>query len=376
MHYAPTRGIFFQEQVEALHDCGVRMGVIYPNFRGLRSVSLDGDVFRDHFQTSFSVESDVPVYRFHGWNPRIEWIHKCAFCKESQRLMRLYVKNHGQPDLIHAHSTVWGGVAAQELSNMYDIPYVITEHSTAFQRGKIDEWQKPYIRTSCEDADAVWAVSTSLKQELDTYVGKSNIGVIPNMVDTNSFRLPPQERPNSPFAFLSVGGLTRRKGLDILLRAFQKVKVRHSDIRLDIVGDGPRQESLKRLANILDIQTSVHFHGQLPKEGVRNMMWQSNALVSTSYTETFGVVLIEAIATGIPVIATESGGPQDIITDKVGQLVNVGDVVSVCKAMEDVMASVKNSSIYNKNYIRQYAVDNYGKKEISKRITKKYRYII
>lgn len=372
MHYAPTRGIFFQEQVQALQERGVQMGVIYPNFRGLQSVRFDTELLRDHFQTSFRVESGVPEYRFHGWYPRIERLHMWAFCLQSRRLMQRYIKNHGRPDLIHAHSTIWGGVAARELSQIYDLPYVVTEHSSAFLRGKIDAWQKTYIRNSFEEADAVWAVSSAFQRGLQRFTGEAEIDVIPNMVDTTFFQLPPRPRETNPFTFLSVCWLTPNKGIDLLLKAFARIVETGVNVKLEIGGDGPEGDRLCSLASELGVQEHVRFLGELSREEVRRAMWRANALVSASYVETFGIVLIEAMATGLPVVATRSGGPSDIVHSDVGQLVPTGDVQSLSRALVEMEKQARPKNV-NGSEIRKHIEVNYSSDVVSQRLKSHYR---
>ncbi|MCS3702311.1 glycosyltransferase [Salinibacter ruber] len=374
MHYAPTRGIFFQEQAQALHERDVKTGIIYPNFRGLKTLHFDKEVLRDHFQTSFSVEKGIPVYRFHGWNPKFGRLRMWAFCRQSRRLMQKYVERHGKPELIHAHSAVWGGVAARELSQIYDLPYVVTEHSSAFLRGKIDEWQKAYIQKSFEDADAVWAVSSAFQRGLKPFTGEAEIGVIPNMVDTTFFQLPPRPREINPLTLLSVCWLTPNKGIDLLLKAFARTVQIGANVQLEIGGDGPEGDRLRSLARDLGVQEHVRFLGELSRKEVRRAMWRANAFVSASYVETFGIVLIEAMATGLPVVATQSGGPSDIVHSGVGQLVPTGDVQALSNGLSDMINRVKTKGI-DEPEVRNYVKKNYSAEVVSQGLKSSYRAI-
>lgn len=371
MHYAPTRGIFFKEQVQALNEQGVRTGVIYPNFRGLRTFEFSSEVVRDHFQTTVRVEDGIPVYRFHGWNPKIGRLRLWAFRYQSRRLMQKYVEQFGVPDLIHAHSALWGGVAARDLAKEYSLPYVITEHSSAFLRGKIEEWQKPHIGKSFEDADAVWAVSSAFKRELQPFAGNAEIDVMPNMVDVTFFQLPPSPRTVEPFTFLSVGSLSHNKGIDLLLKAFARLNDFEPNVELEIGGAGSAEENLRNLAHDLGIGEKVRFLGGLSREEVLDAMWRANALVSSSYVETFGVVLIEAMATGLPVVATESGGPGDIVRSGVGRLVPKGNV----RALSEAMGQTKEAQV-NENKIRKYVIDTYSAEMVTRRLKTNYQLIV
>lgn len=371
MHYASISGIFFREQAQALHDHGLKVGVIYPNLRRLRTVGFGRDVLRDHFQVTAHVESGILEYKLHAWNPVNSRLRLWAFRIGCRRLMRKYIQDHGLPDLIHAHCAVWGGVAAQDLAEKFDVPYVITEHSSAFLRGKIDEWQKPYIRGCFDAADAVWAVSSALRRGLQPFVEAADVDVVPNMVDTTFFQSPSRPRDASPFIFLSVGSLKPNKGIDLLLRAFAKLARTGTDVELAIAGDGEEKVQLRTLAARLGVQEHVRFLGRLSREEVRRAMWRANALTSTSHVETFGVVLIEAMATGLPVVATQSGGPCDIVRSEVGTLVPTGDVQALFQAMNQMA-----KTDFDETQIRSYVKRSYSTETVTGRIKSSYRTVI
>jgi glycosyltransferase involved in cell wall biosynthesis len=265
---------------------------------------------------------------------------------------------------------MWGAVAAQDLSRMFDLPYVITEHSSAFLRNRVDEWQKPYIRKSFDGAEIVWAVSNSFKRSLQPFAGEANIDVMPNMVDVSFFHLPPCPRESTPFTFLSIGSLTPNKGIDLLLRAFARVVRTNEEVEMEIGGAGPEHDHLRGLALNLGVQDHIRFLGRLSREEVRRAMWRANAFVSSSYVETFGVVLIEAMATGLPVAATHSGGPSDIVHDGVGHLVPTGDVEALSKAMNQTIID----SI-DENEIRNYVRNRYSAEVVTRRLKLSYRTI-
>lgn len=368
MHYAPMRGTFFQEQIQVLHSHGVRVGVIYPNLRRLRTIGLSTNLLRDHFQTTITVEEGVPVYRFHGWNPKSEHLRLRIFRWQSRRLMEVFMEKHGRPSLIHAHCARWGGVAARDLAKKYELPYVVTEHSSAYQRGKVAEWQKPMIRKCFEDAAAVWAVSNAFKQQLEPYAGDARVGVMPNMVDTDFFREPPQPRTKRHFTFLCIGSLTPNKGIDLLINSFSKVFSGDPSVRLIIGGDGPERRKLEQLTEDLRIDSQTQFYGVMSREEVRDAMWNANALVSASYIETFGIVLIEAMATGLPVVATRSGGPQDIVRPDVGRLVPTGDSDALAEALVQMV-----NNPFKESVVREYVTSTYSAEAFAERLIEQYQ---
>jgi len=366
--HSPLNGIFFREQAQALHKAGFKVGVVYPDIRSLREVSFSG--LRDnHFQTLVQKEDGIQVVRFQGWNlPRFRR-GDLLFRLHASRLMLKYIECFGRPDLIHAQGALWGGVVAARALRRFGIPYVITEHSSLYVRNMVRQWQIPSLRDAFSGATEVMAVSLPLSQQIAQYMGGRKARVVPNVVDTNFFTLPATERAQRPFRFLSVAFFSEKKGLDVLLSAFAKAFKGRGDILLEIGGDGPLRDKLERLAAELGISDQVLFLGMLAREEVRAAMWRANTFVLASHVETFGVVLIEAMSTGLPVVATRCGGPEGFVVPDVGILTEAGNDESLADALTKACDS--NMQI-DPVLLRKYAVDNFGEQKLVERLSLVY----
>ena len=193
---SPSKGIFFQGQALALRKIGLNVGVVYPEFRSLRTLRFGG-LKENLFQVDVEEEDGVSTVLWKGWNVPSSWIRGRLFVGKSLKLIEYYIKQFGKPDLIHAHGVLWGGIAAMRASQEFSIPYVITEHSSAFVRGLIRPWQIPVIAKGFHDASRVFAVSNSLARELQNFAGRFDIQVLPNMVDTSFFRNHPSRVPQT-----------------------------------------------------------------------------------------------------------------------------------------------------------------------------------
>jgi glycosyltransferase involved in cell wall biosynthesis len=242
----------------------------------------------------------------------------------SQRLAMTYVARYGIPDVIHAHAALWAGRVAIRTARRLSRPCVVTEHSSQIMRGDLQPTERGEAARVYSDADAVLAVSSRLIAAVRMMAPVRTSRAVPNAVDFDFFDLPPAPRPVTPFTFISVSNLVAGKRLDALIRAFARASLVHHAIRLVIVGAGVDAGALQRLACEAGVAARVEFTGSLPPQGVRERMWKANALVMPSAFETFGVVLFEALATGIPVVATRCGGPEDIVDESVGLLVRTG----------------------------------------------------
>jgi glycosyltransferase involved in cell wall biosynthesis len=126
------------------------------------------------------------------------------------------------------------------------------------------------------------------------------------------------------------------KGVDVLLRAFVEVSRRIPEAELELGGDGPDRKKLERLSRSLELGSRVKFLGTLSRDEVRQAMWRSHILALASFYETFGVVLIEAMATGLPVVATQCGGPEETVRPESGRLVPVRDADALAGAIVEV----------------------------------------
>ena len=372
--YFPMRGTFFREQAQALKEAGCQVGVIYPDFRSLRSINR-GKLLTTRFQRAYRIEDGIPTYRVCGWNVISARLRGRLWVNLVKSMWRAYVAQWGRPDILHAHSVLWGGVAARQLSMQTGLPYVITEHSSGFARSMIRVWQEPFIEDAFTHASATIAVSGALARALSSYLpkGGSDIEIIPNMVDVSYFSLSPVRASDGPFRFLTVAFLKKNKGIDTLLRAFTQAFRERDDVGLEIGGDGPERRALERLVQELGIHDRVKFLGYLHREEVKTAMWRAHAFVLPSYVETFGVVLIEAMATGLPVIATYSGGPEEIVTPQTGILVKPGNVSALARALWHVK---ENREAFPAETIRTNVVQKYSKTAVVTRLLALYQNIL
>ena len=191
--------------------------------------------------------------------------------------------------------------------------------------------------------------------------------VVPNLVDFEFFTPPPAARRRSPFTFLSACNLVGGKRLDRLIRAFAAAARVYPDMRLVMVGAGPEEGGLRCLAQACGVGPRVHFAGGLPPDGVREWMWKANALVVSSAVETFGVVLVEALATGIPVISTRCGGPEDIVEAGLGVLLERDDEEHLASAMVAV-----TGQSYPEDALRERAKARFGFEKVAQELLDVY----
>ena len=377
----PLRGVFFREQAEAIANIGVKTTIIYPELRTLRDFSIF-KLRNFHFQRTVTSENNLIVHRKKRWNffPTNSPSYNLGlkiWVKEVLKIAKRRIESGDIPDLIHAHCCLGAGIAAFKIFEEYDIPYLITEHSTSFHESIFNNDTTDILKKSIENSSKTFAVSSPLRNAMISKLGLNcnSVEIMPNFIDTDFFVPDSNIKQNSgknTFRFLTISGINERKKIDRTIIAFEKLYKVNNNVELYIGGENQGKEfELKTLVSNLGLNKSVKFIGSLSRDSVLKNMQGSNCFVLASEAETFGVVLIESMSCGIPVIATKSGGPEDIITKECGLLVekNVNDLFI---AMEYMINNIKT---YDRGAIREIVIKKFSKDIISHQYLSIYRLI-
>ena len=363
-------GCFFREQAYALSRAGIQVGVIAPQFRSLRQgvKAITGS-----YTTEIWMDNNIPTYFKHGvfCFPKVPYLDLHRWVKAGLKLFEKYIKEQGKPDVVHVHSLLLAGPLALEIYKKYNIPYCVTEHSSTFARKLISDWQWGYLTQAANSSNFCFAVSQALASLLEKKLLNTEWKILPNLLD-NQFSKS-SSLFKKKYQFCAVARLHPNKGFDILLQAFSIVYKEKPEVKLILGGDGPERENLQKLAKILNIEEAVTFAGALPRENVRLLMAESACFVLSSYVETFGVVVIEALSQGTPVVATKCGGPESIIVSGDGILVEVADVNALAQAMKEV---VENPELYDSDSIRQRCLERFSEKAFILRVEEIYKHCI
>ncbi len=366
--YPPDKGSFFREQSLAIARAGIEIDVLSLRIKGIREITkepsllLKRRIVKNH-------DNGIDVYRaIYLKYPLTEKYNIAPWAKRVLYFFERYIAANGFPDLIHVHGSLRAGYAASIIYEKYNIPYIVTEHSGIFVENnpvaqrQIKPFYKEFLQKALKNASKVILVSDKLRRViLDIEPSISNrIVVIPNFIDTNIFTPLSVTLPEKPFIFLSIGHLEHLKGMDILINAFSILKKRITHpVMLKIGATGSQISKLKSQASNLGIEQDVVFSGRrLSRSEVNTYMQNSHAFVLASRFEAFGVVLVEAMATGLPVISTRSGGPEEIINKESGYLVDLEDPDGLAEAME---CMIVNYRLFDRRAIRDQAIKKYSR---------------
>ncbi len=276
------------------------------------------------------------------------------------------IKLLDKPDLIHAQVTFPAGYVAMRLADRLGVPYIITEHSGPFP---LPEFEKqvivsPLITEPLKSANMIVAVSSHLKQEIRAKTGLEAL-VIPNPVNTDFYFPGTNTRPDGPFRLFVLSAISTNKGASDLLQALKLLKTRVQDWHLFWGGDGPLRAWAQKMAEEDGLKDHITWLGRLDPAQAREQYQLCDCFVMPSRVESFSLVLIEALACGKPVVATNCGGPRDIVNDLCGRLVPKQNPAALAEALVKMSSSY---SRYSAQAIRDHCVRNFGHAGVTARI--------
>lgn len=286
-------------------------------------------------------------------------------------LFKKIILECGKPDIIHAHYLVNIGISVA-LGEKYKIPVVGTEHWSKVNSVNIGSGVKFLGNKYYGRVDQLISVSNHLKQNIYENFGVDSI-VVNNMCDVDTFQYDSSLVEKNPegFKLISVGRLDENKGFDILIEAFAKAsKKLPGRLKLDIIGSGPYGKVLSRDIKKYGMQESIRLLGKKPKYEIAKDMRYSDAFILVSRSETFGVAYIEALAAGLPVIASRVGATDNFITEKTGILVDVNNIEQTARAIENMFYSKDK---YNREEISKFCMNKYSPNIIAKQLSNIYK---
>jgi glycosyltransferase involved in cell wall biosynthesis len=359
LHY--QRGGFFEEQALLIRESGTDVSVIFNENRELTSFNLT-KLRRAHFQQKLNIERGMPVFRGMDWNliPMRFDLGKTFWIKRCIRLIESYIKQFGKPDLFHVQCLNYAGYVAEYFKNKLNIPFVITEHLSVFATTKLSDKRRLEALRIYRAADKVIVVSKPFRSILAQGVGLevNEIEVVPNFIDTDYFDpiIDLKGSAGTENVVFTVCHHEKNKCLDRLIESFEQVLLKHPGWTLYIGGNGKETFNLKKKVDELQLTGKIIFTGFLSKEQVRFYLKKAKIFVLSSNVETFGVVLIEAMSMGVPVVSTLSGGPEDIINDFNGLLVEKNPL-ALANGINQVIEKI---GTYDRKQIRAHILANFS----------------
>jgi L-malate glycosyltransferase len=353
----PTHGIFVLEQASAVSEMYdtvvISSKVDYSRF-GLCKWSWQFSKHGNLQEYRLVVNRSLPVL-----NQVVYLLASIFFTLRIARILK--------PDIIHGNIGYPGGIWSYALSKMLKVPYLVTEHYSRFEYNFRSALHKSLTLFALRRAQVLLTVSTHSAANIKRYVNRP-VQVLPNMIDTNRFQLTTVKSSVLQIGFL--GGLsspTHQKGLDVLLKALSQVEI---DFMLHIGGGGPMIEQYQEMATQLGLAEKCKFYGHVPYDAIPAFMAKLHFFASPSRFESFGIAMIEAMAAGLPVLASNSGGPADFVFPDNGILVESGSVDSLT---EGLLAMKDKLDSYDREFIRAFVINMYSKKKFLSEVLSIYK---
>ena len=322
---APSRGNFVRDQALALARRGLSVSLVV----------FDRDARGRPLQVRRSVEDGLPHVRIAVPSP---WHRLLGFYAPGILAHRLQtVLQHEMPDVVHAHAVRSGGVVVDRWLSGRSVPWCLTEHSSPLRAFWWTSHGRRQIDRAYLNAARLFGVSNSLVDEMRQLfpIGAANATLLYNGIDTDLFT-PGEGRPHAAARLLFVGGLVPQKGISDLLRAVATLP-RENGWTLSLIGAGPLEAALRNEAGALGIADRLHWLGSVPHEAMPPIYAGHDLLVVSSRAETFSLVSAEALACGLPVVATRCGGPEEVIGPLGLPLVPPGDAEALARAILEML---------------------------------------
>lgn len=365
----PQWGCFEQDQAEALYNAGHKVIVACVDSRflfrwrriGITHINKNGVEYYNSYWIPGSITKLISS-RF----------NRCIKEKQIDIIYQKIEKEHGKPDVIYGQF-FFNTVLGVFLKNKYGIPLVGIEHAARFNSDNLDFFTKYNAGIAYKNADRIITVCGTLKERLKYHFGCDSI-VVHNLV--NPLFLEQNiisKKSSNIIQFVATGSLIYRKGFDLLIKAVSLMNHKDIAIKFRIIGEGEERNNLQKQISDFHLNEIVYLEGLKTKDEIISILSECDCFILPSRSENFSVAILEALAMGLPVIATECGGVKECINNNNGLLVPVDDERALSKA---ISAMIDNISSYNKKFIIEDCKSKFSPQAVAKKIADIFEEIV
>jgi glycosyltransferase involved in cell wall biosynthesis len=354
----PLSGIFCREQAQAITRCVDARVLAWRSEPQLRVP----------FRLTATQECGLLTYRLRHANTAIP---RSGFASKLAGLLKLRSilwREGWRPDVIHAHEFSAGPVAAT-LGLLTGAPVVYSEHYSGFALGTLDKREQRRARWAFGRGRLVCPVSADLAKYVAAIAPGVAIKPIPNVVDTDLFVPPESWGPGPSLRLISVGSLWPIKGHRRLIAAVATLRRRGAQLTLEVIGDGPLRNDLERTSAELGVDDVVTFAGRLDKAAVAGALRRSDAFVLPSLWENLPCALLEAMAVGLPAVATRVGGVAEVVGPGEGILVERDSTDDLVRGLSAMIESV---AAFDRAGLRRKAVASFSHEVVARQWAEVY----
>ena len=353
----PYSGLFFKERALLLKSSGINVVVVAPILHSFRNI------LKYKQMNKINTAQNLPTIINEQMNifPKNEKLSFYRYQKMSINLFNDAIKKHGKPDMVFFNSSIWSGAALFKKLNEEKIPFIVSEHLKEFlMPNEFSKFNRYHIQQTYDSCLKVISTSIALKKSIIKRfkINENKIKLVPNPVDQDVFTLKSSVKNKKKISITSTSLFRKEKNIDLIIKAFDKILKLGIDANLNIIGDGPLKSKIKNQISLLNSSNKIKLWGYLKPDQLVKVLHQSDIFIMGSSIETFGVSLIEAQACGIPAVATQCGGPNDIILKDTGILVKPNSEFELLKGIQKIITS---QDLYNAENIRKKTIERFGK---------------
>ena len=374
----PQGGGFVRSQAQILKEKGLIVDVLE---NASLAITTDKTKYFTLPYKAFLIEEDnLKFFRHYFRNlPKLPKINAERWIKSTVNLFEKYQKKFGKPDIIHAHSAIWGGYVAYLIKEKYNIPYIITEHRARFSQScdyansLFENWYTPLLEKAFSEASAIVPVADIIRPKIETFLTKKvPICSISNVLDTDYFYYREREITEK-IKFVACNGFYFYKAYDILIPAFDAACDKNPNIEITIAGENFEQPEFRDILwkNVRN-KDKFYFAGKLTAEGIRSELWKANVFIVPSRSESQSIATLEALSTGLPIVAT-STIPKIMTTAENSLVVPVENIEAMTAA---ILEMSDNFHKYDGKSISEHIKSIAGKEAFAKAIIEIYRQVI
>ena len=322
---------------------------------------------KEKFEIVRTNENNVDTIRVYYKKPKNKIQSLLRFYRANMMALKLCNK----PDLIHVHVLTRLGVIAWIQKILHKTPYIITEHWSRYLPGNdfCGFLRKIACKLSVRNAKTVTTVTENLATAMKNHGLKNdNYVVLPNVVNLDMFHI--SEKNNNPCKIIHISCFEdKSKNISGLLESLKIIDDKGIDFQCKLIGEGMDLDLMKEKAKELQLINKVSFTGLLQGQALADELSSGDFLVLSSNYENMPVVILEALASGLPVVSTNVGGIKEMIDDTKGILVEPRNKEALAEAMIKMIETHKN---YDANYLRNSVIEKYGYESVGRFLSRLY----
>lgn len=355
----PQWGIFEKDQAKALIACGHEVIMLSLDVRlRFRRRKYGITIYEDGNLRCYNLYVGPLV----GIREISLWLYDKICSRLLLGLYRKVSKIEGMPDIIYAHY-LKNIRHAFAIKQAYHIPLIGIEHWSEVGKDRLTGKVLKMGNIAYPRIDKLIVVSSAQQKNISRFFNVES--QIVNNIVGDEFVYGQLCAHRDTFRLVSAGSLIPRKCFDLIIKGLTLVKT-SVNYQLDIVGDGPLHKSLQLLINQCHLEDKVRLLGRKNRQEIVDILHKSDVYILASSSETFGVAAVEALACGIPVIATDCGGPRDFITQQNGLLIPTNDIIAMKEAIEYM---IEHQDKYNRESIANDCHNRFSASAIAKQLS-------